>query len=188
MHLLPRFRLLLYAAFICLILAFLYLNWLTFRPSYSRSNYPHCSTFPKQQSLVAVTAQPTCGARDTMEPSPQTTGYNFLPSSSGRLSITISGNGSASTVYSNCSNPTGDQEILNWSFNAQRDAQSYGLSSMQCSKAFRELFKELDRAITHQKSIGRISPADIDINWVKRGAVKALIYNGQVSTLIHSTI
>ena|SRR5215469_7928661 len=183
-----RSRRLLYSAFTCLFLAISYLTWLMVRPIYSYTSYPHYPSLPGQQSPVTVTAQPTGSNRATAEQPKPTTEYDLSPSFTDTPSTTVLDNSNASTAYGNYSNPTGDEEISSWSFDAKRDAQNYDLSFMQCNKAFNELFKELDRAKMFQKSIGRISPADININWVKSGAVKALIYNGHVSTLIHSDL
>ena len=183
-----RSRQLLCPGFTCLFLAISYLTWLMVRPIYSRTSYPHYTSLPGQQSLVTVTAQLTSSNRVTVQQPKPTTEYDLSPSFTDTPSTTVLDNSNASTTYGNHSNPTGDEEILNWSFDAKRDAQNYGLSFIQCNKAFNELFEGLDRAKIFQKSIGRISPADININWVKSGAVKALIYNGQVSTLIHSDL
>lgn len=188
MHSTLRARQLLCYTFTCLFLAISYLTWLMVRPIYSHTNYPHCPFLPGQQSPVTVTAQPTGINMATVEQLKPTTEYDLSPSFTNTPSTTVLDNSNAITAYGNHSNPMGDEEILSWSFDAKRDAQNYALSFMQCNKAFNKLFKELDRAKMFQKSIGRISPADININWVKSGAVKALIYNGHVSTLIHSAL
>jgi len=186
MHPILTARQLLYSTFICLFLAFSYLSWLMVRSNYARISYPHCPSLSGQHSPVTVTAQPTCSSKDTVKPSEQTTEYDFSLSFTDRPSITVLDNSNASTTYGNCSNPMGDQEILSWSFDAKRDAQSYGLSFMQCNKAF----KELDRPKTYQKSIGWISPADININWVKSSAIKGryTLYTGPVYTRPNSQV
>ncbi|KAF2433760.1 hypothetical protein EJ08DRAFT_583334 [Tothia fuscella] len=70
-----------------------------------------------------------------------------------------------------------------WSFDPSRDARNYGLGEEQCHIAFEPLFAELDRAKQHRKSLGNITQDDIDMSWVKEGAIRAMIYDRQIHIL-----
>lgn len=58
--------------------------------------------------------------------------------------------------------------------------EHYGLSSEQCNKEFSKLFIEVDRSVAHRKNVGNVSSFDIDLDWKKNGAVRAMIYNQKV--------
>jgi hypothetical protein len=82
--------------------------------------------------------------------------------------------------------PSGGNEGSGWIFNTARDAQNYGLRESQCSSAFEPLFAELDRAIEYRKVVGNITSDDVDIGWVKDGAMRIMIFERQVITFLQS--
>ncbi|KAF2003412.1 hypothetical protein P154DRAFT_486606 [Amniculicola lignicola CBS 123094] len=53
----------------------------------------------------------------------------------------------------------------------------YGLSSAECNASFKELYREIDRAVALKKKRTYVTPMDIDISWKETGAVRALIYS-----------
>lgn len=77
---------------------------------------------------------------------------------------------------------TNPGDMVHWQFNATEDARNYGLTASQCAAAFAELFSEIDRAVAHRQKIGSVTPADIDLEWKKEDAVRALVYDRQVQS------
>lgn len=80
--------------------------------------------------------------------------------------------------------PKGSSIHKTWEFTAARDARVYGLTTEQCDSAFPGLFAEIKRAVTYQKNTRQITPDDIDISWKENGAVRALIIDQQVCSLM----
>jgi hypothetical protein len=70
-----------------------------------------------------------------------------------------------------------------WKFNATRDSRAYGLTTEQCESAFPGLFTEIERAVAYRKSVGQISPEDIDISSRDNGCVQAMIVDQQVRAI-----
>jgi hypothetical protein len=60
---------------------------------------------------------------------------------------------------------------------------SYGLGAAECSAEFKDLFKEIERAAAHRKTIGNVTKADVDLDWIDDGAVRAMIYRQKVRNL-----
>lgn len=68
-----------------------------------------------------------------------------------------------------------------WRFEYARDRNNYGLSEAQCDLAFPELYKEVDRAVAHRRSIAQnISLQDVDVGWRGDGIVRAMIRDNQL--------
>ncbi|KAF2638290.1 hypothetical protein P280DRAFT_471405 [Massarina eburnea CBS 473.64] len=63
------------------------------------------------------------------------------------------------------------------------DFNRYSFSSAQCASEFGDLFKEIERAVAHRKSVGSLTESDIDLAWKPEGAVKAMIYNQKLYIL-----
>jgi hypothetical protein len=59
---------------------------------------------------------------------------------------------------------------------------SYGLGAAECNAEFKDSFQEIERAATHRKIIGNVTKADVDLEWIKDGAVRAMIYRQKVRT------
>ncbi|KAH8692488.1 glycosyl transferase family 90-domain-containing protein [Phaeosphaeriaceae sp. PMI808] len=53
----------------------------------------------------------------------------------------------------------------------------YSFSPEKCNTKFADLFREIDRSVALQKSIGNVTPTDIDLAWKPYGAVRVMIYN-----------
>jgi hypothetical protein len=70
-----------------------------------------------------------------------------------------------------------------WKFDAARDSRAYGLTTEQCESAFPGLFTEIERAVAYRKSVGQISPEDIDISSRDPGVVQAMILDQQVRAI-----
>ncbi|KAF2257468.1 hypothetical protein BU26DRAFT_414653 [Trematosphaeria pertusa] len=54
---------------------------------------------------------------------------------------------------------------------------NYGVFPTECNSKFLGLFKEIERSVTRQKGLGKVSPSAIDLSWKTYGAVRAMIYN-----------
>ena len=80
-----------------------------------------------------------------------------------------------------------DEDKDGWYFDSARDARTFTLSDSQCSSAFSNLFFEIERAVTYRKSIGNVTPEDIDISWQDDGGVRAMICDQQVSFALVSS-
>lgn len=63
------------------------------------------------------------------------------------------------------------------SWNYTRDAKNLKLSDAQCSQAFPDLYKEIDRA---KASKSRVTLKDIDSVPIVQGYVRAMIYDQEV--------
>jgi hypothetical protein len=60
---------------------------------------------------------------------------------------------------------------------------SYSLDTAECSAEFKDLFKEIERAAAHRNTIGNVTKADISLDWIEDGAVRAMIYRQKVQNL-----
>lgn len=78
--------------------------------------------------------------------------------------------------------PTGSalSRPTTWQYDPLADAARYGLSYAQCSSAFSDLFKEIERSVAHRRRIGNVRPSDIDLGWKRASVVKAMIYHQKV--------
>ncbi|KAF1954587.1 hypothetical protein CC80DRAFT_526673 [Byssothecium circinans] len=65
----------------------------------------------------------------------------------------------------------------------ETDFERYGFSAAQCSSEFKSLFQEIERAAAHRKSVGKVKESDIDLDWNKEGAMRAMIYNQKLYVL-----
>ncbi|KAH8595077.1 glycosyl transferase family 90-domain-containing protein [Bisporella sp. PMI_857] len=84
------------------------------------------------------------------------------------------------------SRPATTQPIQNtsqeaeWLFDSTRDARDFRLTAKQCNTAFPGLFTEIDKAVSYRKTIGNVTPSDLDLSWQEDGGVRALIYDQQL--------
>lgn len=69
---------------------------------------------------------------------------------------------------------------LPWEFDYKRHGRKYGLSEDQCSTAFPELYKEVDRAVEFRRRVGNITLSDLDVGWRGDGIVRAMIHDNQL--------
>lgn len=58
--------------------------------------------------------------------------------------------------------------------------ESHGLNSSECDAEFHPLFKEVERAAAHRRSIGNVTPEDVAIDWIGDAAIRAMIYRQKV--------
>ena len=73
-----------------------------------------------------------------------------------------------------------------WEFMVERDGQNHGLSEGQCRSAFPKLFLEIEKSASlHQEN--HISYKDLDSREIDDGMVRAIIDNGEVSSITQST-
>lgn len=61
--------------------------------------------------------------------------------------------------------------------------ESYGLASAKCNTEFGPLFKEIERSAAHRKSIGNVTPTDLDLGTMGDGVVRAMIWRQKVAFL-----
>jgi hypothetical protein len=93
----------------------------------------------------------------------------------------------AYTVVSTPSSPTHAAKTAPTPSEALRTPskfESYGLGSSECSAEFGSLFKEIERAAAYRKSIGDVTKSDVNLEWIKDGAVRAMIYRQKVRARI----
>ena len=68
-----------------------------------------------------------------------------------------------------------------WTFNYKKDARNYGLSEEQCLTAFPQLYKEIDRAASHRRKIGKnITLSNVSEGWWGDGIVRVMIRDNQL--------
>ncbi|KAK5127989.1 hypothetical protein LTR85_005106 [Meristemomyces frigidus] len=67
-----------------------------------------------------------------------------------------------------------------WEFDYRRSGRNYGLSEDQCSVAFPELYKEVDRAVAYRRRVGNVTLEDLEVGWRGDGIVRAMIHNNQL--------
>lgn len=68
-----------------------------------------------------------------------------------------------------------------WTFNATRDANSYGLTDEQCDIAFPDLWYEVSRAREYWREKGGVQPQHVALGFAERGAMRLRIIDRQVS-------
>ncbi|KAF1971699.1 hypothetical protein BU23DRAFT_590588 [Bimuria novae-zelandiae CBS 107.79] len=61
--------------------------------------------------------------------------------------------------------------------------EGYALAGAECDTEFKDLFKEIERSGTHRKSIGKVTPADLDLHWIDDGGVRAMIHRQKLFIL-----
>jgi hypothetical protein len=74
-----------------------------------------------------------------------------------------------------------------WSFDTQRDANNYGLTSEQCDGAFPGLFDEIDRVV-RQRQRKHITEAELTRARWPAGTVRVLIWEQQVCSVAFSAL
>jgi hypothetical protein len=68
-----------------------------------------------------------------------------------------------------------------WVFDYKKHGRNYGLSDEQCNFAFPDLYREIDRAVEHRKTVvGNITPDETEVEWRGDGIVKAMIHDNQL--------
>ncbi|TKA25049.1 hypothetical protein B0A50_06113 [Salinomyces thailandicus] len=69
---------------------------------------------------------------------------------------------------------------LPFAFDHNRDGRNYGLTEEQCTVAFPELYKEVDRAVEHRQKVGKVTQEELDVGWRGDGIVRARIHDNQL--------
>ena len=77
-------------------------------------------------------------------------------------------------------NPGASQKNKAWRFDSARDANSYSLDAEQCNIAFPGLFKEIERSVAMQKTLGKITSKQLNISERDRGALRGMIIDQRV--------
>jgi Glycosyl transferase family 90 len=77
-----------------------------------------------------------------------------------------------------------------WTFDPQLHERSFSLSDSQCSTAFPDFYREIDRAVQHRadNNLGNVTSDMLDISWRKDEIIRCMIYDGQVRNVIPSDI
>ncbi|KAH9823641.1 DNA polymerase type-X family protein pol4-like [Teratosphaeria destructans] len=65
-------------------------------------------------------------------------------------------------------------------FDYKRDGKQYGLTDEQCSAAFPELYKEINRAVAYRERVGKIAAEEVEVSWRGDGMVRAMIFKNQL--------
>jgi len=92
-------------------------------------------------------------------------------------------------VSSSTSEPSGILEPSKWYFDTARDEKVFTLDDSQCASAFSGLFTDIERATKYRKSIGHVTPEDLDLSWQEDGGIRAMVFDQQVfSPLLFSII
>lgn len=73
-------------------------------------------------------------------------------------------------------------ENKNWTFDPDKDAEDYGLDDGKCDAAFPDMYFEIERAATSWKQNRSITVEDVEVSWKATGLVRAMIYDGHVSS------
>ncbi|KAI5357056.1 Putative glycosyl transferase CAP10 domain-containing protein [Septoria linicola] len=67
-----------------------------------------------------------------------------------------------------------------WVFDHKKHGRNYGLTEEQCSFAFPDLYREIDRAVEYRKKVGKITQDETKVQWRGDGIVKAQIHDNQL--------
>ncbi|KAH7114504.1 DUF821 domain-containing protein [Dendryphion nanum] len=75
------------------------------------------------------------------------------------------------------------EDVGTWKYDPKRDGRRNGLSYAQCNSAFSGMYKDLESSVSHRRSIGDVTEEDVDLEWKKTGAVRAMIYDQKLHIL-----
>jgi len=90
-------------------------------------------------------------------------------------------NSIVSALKPNPSSSSVSSSYESWTFEAQRDAHNYGLTSEQCDSAFPGLFTEVDNAVRRRQS-NHITQKELTRDQWPAGTVRVLVWEQQVSS------
>lgn len=77
-----------------------------------------------------------------------------------------------------------DRTLKEWIFDAERDANNFGLTHRQCDAAFPELYYEIDRSVKlWQDRNYTITQEDTEISWRRDAALRVLVHKNQLRVL-----
>lgn len=90
-------------------------------------------------------------------------------------------------VSTNATSSENSNDGSGWKYSKPRDAENYGLSHAQCRAAFPLLFVEIDKSVL-ARGEKKISYEELNSRKLVDGMGRAIIYNGEVSLLISSSL
>ncbi|KAF2768113.1 hypothetical protein EJ03DRAFT_352380 [Teratosphaeria nubilosa] len=115
-------------------------------------------------------------------PSVDLTGVDFKSDQANTLVVEEGGSEESRVSQPDAKRETvGNQKATTASkFNYKRDGKQYGLTDEQCSAAFPELYKEIDRAVAYRERVGKIAAEEVEVGWRGDGMVRAMIFKNQL--------